>query len=128
MQLDLFKFFGYEAKVEMRKWPVWKLVITDPSRVATLKTKDGDPKTGIYTDSVSHLINASAFDVIDLLFGKHQFEVFLDKTGIDYKIDIKLEGPLRDLNVVKRELNKNGLDLLHEEKNMKVLVISDPVF
>jgi len=128
MQLDLFKFFGYDAKVEIRKWPVWKLVVTDPTRVAALKTKGGDPKTSIYTNSVSHLINASAFDVIDIIFGEHQGEIFFDKTGIDYKMDIKLEGSLRDMNVVKRELNKNGFDIIQEEKNMKVLVISDPVF
>lgn len=126
MQLDLFKFFGYEAKLEMRKWPVWKLVVSDPNQVASLKTQGGDPKTSVYTDSFSQLINASAFDVISMIFGEHQFDFFFDKTGIDYKMDIKFEGSMRDMNTVKRELNKNGFDLVKEDRNMKVLVISDP--
>lgn len=128
MQQDLYKFFGYQVKVETRKWPVWKLVVTDLNRVAGLKTKGADAKTAVYSGSLNHLINASSFDLMILIFGEHQLETFFDQTGINYKIDIKLEGSMSDINVVKRELNKNGFDIIQEEKEMKVLVIRDSVF
>jgi hypothetical protein len=102
------------------------LVVTDPVRVAALKSKGGDPKTSVFDGTQYHMINTSAFDLMRALFGD-RLDTYFNKTGIDFKIDIKLEGSMTDMKEAKRELNKNGFDIVKEEKDMKVLVIRDSV-
>ncbi len=102
-------------------------MVSDPQKVISLRTKGADAKTSIYTNTLHHLINASTSQLAMVIFGEHQFDIILDETAIDYKIDVKLEGSLRDMDMVKKQLNANGFDIIRGEKQMKVLIISDPV-
>jgi hypothetical protein len=65
--------------------------------------------------------------LINNIWGFNQDErTFLDETGIQGNIDLEMDCIWTDLNDVKKELRKNGLDLVKGEKKLKVLVIRDP--
>jgi hypothetical protein len=49
----------------------------------------------------------------------------INKTGIEYNIDIDVKAYMKDFNDVKNALNKNGLDLVAGTKLMNAIIVSD---
>lgn len=133
MRNDLNNYFGFEVSVELRTMPCWKLVASAEA-IKKLPTKG--KKHEIAGDGVSSvkLVNlpvggspVKPYSLLAIIWGLHQKEPpFIDATGITSNIDISLEGALTDLNELKKSLNKNGLDLIKGERQMKVIVIRDP--
>jgi hypothetical protein len=133
MQRELNNIFGYDAVVEDRLMPVWKLVAA-PGAAARLKTKGGVSRSvpGIGGDG-----GVSGFSVwnwpmtgfFDLIVHWSEFDPapYVDETGIEGNIDITVDALMTDRSQVIRELRKNGLDLVRSKKMMRVLVIRDPV-
>jgi thiol-disulfide isomerase/thioredoxin len=123
MQRDLENYFGYEAKIEVRKCPYWRLIATEEAK-RKLRTKGGP---AIYQGLPKASFTALNWPISKLLgfIGNHNDGIFSDETGITGNIDIMMDCILTDLNDVKKALEVNGLDLMLGEKQMQVLVIRD---
>lgn len=130
MQSDLKNYFGYEVAVETQRMPYWRLTATEAARMK-LKTKGGtfsinSPKpwqeTNFRNSPIKELIRIIAwYSGIDATPAP-----LLDETGILSNIDIDLDWAKGDFDVCRKALQKNGLDLIQGEKEMKVIVVRDP--
>jgi thiol-disulfide isomerase/thioredoxin len=126
IQNELANCFAYQARVETRQMPYWKLVVKDKEIVAKLKTNEKETFRG---GSPGKIIckNISMRRLIGLLCMKFQNGLpFIDETGIKDNIDITIEGVITNISDIKHGLNVSGLDLVEEFKDMQVLVIKDP--
>jgi thiol-disulfide isomerase/thioredoxin len=128
MQNDLLNYFGYEVRVEYRKFPIWRLVATDEAK-AKLKTKGGSEiykatKTGFTAQ------NWPFATLLSQLYFGFQKDIIYDETGITGNIDITMANdvwPKAWVNIqdAKKALHACGLELMPDQKEMKVLVIKD---
>lgn len=127
MREDLDRAFNYEVSIETKEVPVWKL-IAKPGAIEKLKTKGGaryyTPGTHIagYTlknMEPKYLIGNIAFYMM------HYQPPFLDETGLQDKFDFTLKADMTDIEDVRKEIRKQGLDLVKGTKKMFVLVIRD---
>ncbi len=127
MQRDLQNYFGFDVTVELRMMPCWELVASNIAK-EKLKTKGGRPKfDGDYLSGF-RLTNQPVFHIIKSLWAMHQLgPPFMDRTGISNNIDFVMESGTFDLNDALECLRKNGLDLVKNEKEMKVIVIRNRV-
>ena len=124
MRRDLKNYFSLEAKVEMRKLPCWKIVALKNAE-KILRTKGDTPEWKSTFNGVTFQ-NQPVNSLLVEIWSYFQHEpVFIDETGIDYNIDLKINAVMADMNDIRKELRKNGLDLEKGEKQMKVIVISD---
>lgn len=132
LKQDLHRWFGYDVKVETCKMPYWRLVANDKGK-KSLPTKGGAPTD--LSKSSKYLTPHDRYKIENLPLSNLIYRIayhnikelpILDETGISGNIDIDMDCVFSDMNEVKRELMKNGLDLVKGEKDMKVLVISDP--
>jgi len=125
MRNDLKSYFHFDVKIETRKWPTWDIIVKKDA-VSKLKTKGGDPvvKGDFYSMTIR---NKPLSSLLELIWGynQHDTAVFLDKTGINFNIDLDMNCIWTDFNDIKRELNKNGLDIVRGETEVKVIVIRD---
>lgn len=130
MQQDLERAFGYHAFVEERNMPVWKLV-AKPGIKEKIRTKGGNPvepwnngstAAGFITNNVSM---RTLFSALFYYVNEIHKEAFVDATGITGNIDFTIDADMTDINDIRKELQKQGLDLVKGEKKMKVLVIHD---
>ena len=125
MQKDLNCYFGYDAKIELRLMPYWKLVAYRGAE-AKLKTAGGLEKRE-YTHAGDKLQNVPVNEIINCLWAYQQHEApFINETGIKENIDINLDAILTDLGDVRKALQKYDLDLVKGYKVMRVLVIKQP--
>jgi thiol-disulfide isomerase/thioredoxin len=128
MQSDLHNYFGYESKVEYRKFRVWNLVATEDAK-RKLQTKGGglvykETKTGFMARDwpFETLLNQLSFGFQD--------EIIYDETGIKGNIDINLTDDVWPktwitIQEARKALQACGLDLVPSQKEMKVVVIRD---
>ena len=124
VQNDLKNYFSCDAMVETRKMPYWKITANKKS-ASILKTKGGDPVWGGTFSSVVFK-NQPISSLLLEIWSYHQEDtVFVDETGIKYNIDLNIHCVMTDLKEIKKELQKNGLDLILGEREMKVIVIRD---
>lgn len=135
MRQDLHDYFGYKVSIERRKFPCYYLEATDKAR-KKLKTK-GDKQDSNENYLGLKMVNQPVSDLIAQLWFAKQFisykevdgipqqveNIIIDKTKINGNIDIDLDCELSDLNALKIELNKNGLNLRKGQKEMGVVVI-----
>jgi thiol-disulfide isomerase/thioredoxin len=135
MKNDLMEYFNVKAGLEKITVPVLKLKVVDSNRTANLVSKDQSAKR-LYTElghSVAgfELRNAPIAGVGGLInqiaSGLRQYghQAILDETGIDKKIDIKIDAFMKDMTQVQKALKKNGLELVPDTASMDVLVIRD---
>ncbi|MBL4905768.1 MAG: TlpA family protein disulfide reductase [Flavobacteriaceae bacterium] len=127
MQRDLQNYFNYDVNVETRLMPYWR-VITTKNTNKKLITKGEE--TAIRGDSYQNieLINIPMEKLISIMWGYHQIEPpFIDETGIKQNIDITLKGNLTKFKEFRQALKENGIELVKSKKEMKVIVIRDPV-
>lgn len=128
MRRDLKNYFGYDAEIETRWMPCWKLVASDMAK-KELKTKGGAPNNIFYASEIGFKksnisVSSGNYSLLANIWAYHQLEPpFIDDTGIDYNIDIELNAIMIDLNDIKRALKEKGLDLIKSSKEMKVIVI-----
>jgi thiol-disulfide isomerase/thioredoxin len=130
VQCDLKKYFPFEATVETRLMPYYKVIATDAAKV-NLKTKGGDYVKDTKTDGYSSIkyVNATMetimYHIESVYNDSLQTYTFFDETGIKGNIDLNIDVPLDDIEGVKKVLRKNGLDAVIAYKEMKVIVIRD---
>ncbi len=123
MQRDLQNYFSMTATVEVKEMPCWRIIAGQKANL--LKTQGGPP---IFTGNFSGFVlqNQPVHSLLLEIWGFFQREpVFIDETGIDYNIDLRIDAVMTDINDVKKALQKKGLDLVPGEKVMKVIVVRD---
>ncbi len=130
MQRDLNNYFNYDVQIETRKVPVYNLVVKD-DRAGRLKTKGGRTKLD-YPDGSYAGINAKNITISQVIqqlvlsrrpASTHEIPIF-DATEIKDNIDIKIDAIFFEDWL--KELQKNGLDVVLTEKDMKCIVVRDP--
>lgn len=131
MQDDLERAFGYTASVEERSMPVWKLVVTSEAK-NSLFTKGGEPffsggrGASFVTGFTMRNIPMRNFLTLLCFYLKGTEErPFIDATAIENNIDINIDADLTNLEDVRKELRRYGLDLVPGNMKMKVLVVKD---
>jgi thiol-disulfide isomerase/thioredoxin len=128
MQDDLERYFGYQASIETREMPCYRLVVTNSKAVADLRTKGGDGRYPT-ADAAGFTVRNVPIQLVMSVIAKYHADKhapMIDETGIDYNIDITLDAMMMDLDDIRRGLKANGLDLIPSRKEMRVLVIRDP--
>jgi thiol-disulfide isomerase/thioredoxin len=126
MKHDLQDYFGIEGEVQLRKCPYWKLVATDQARLS-LKTK-GEPESFKGTFAAGY--TAKNWPIKNLIYQLSNGVLpgnypILDETGITGNIDLTVDWLNNDFDSIKKALEANGLNLVQDEKEMKVLIIKD---
>jgi len=131
MQNDLKNYFGYDVVVETRKMPYWRLVATKEAKVK-IKTKGGpfvisNNGKPYQENSLRNCPMNRFLKLVDFYSGvtSNYSPPLLDETGIDFNIDIDLKWLKGDYMTVRKALQKNGLDLVPGEKEMKCIIVKD---
>lgn len=126
LQQDLKRFYGYDAVIETRTMPYWRLVATPEARLK-LRTKGGREEMIGRIDTGFVMRNIPVSCLIDrrlFHFGiDYSTDFVIDETGIEGNIDITMSGMMINFETIRRALRANGLDLVEGKKEMKVLVI-----
>ena len=130
MQNDLKNYFGYEVSIETRKMPYWRLIASEKAK-AKLKTKGGaEVISSNGKPWQENLLKNQPMSIL-LTVIDYYSEVtingspLLDETGINYNIDIDLDWVKGDYQIIRKALQKNGLDLLPGEKDMRCLIVRE---
>jgi peroxiredoxin len=130
MQQDLQRAFPYQGTVEYRNMPVWMLVLKSGNH-NRLTTKGGTPDNSATREvpaagfAVRNVPVKTFLNTLTRYLAEKETIPFIDGTGITTNIDITIQADLTNLASVKKELNKNGLDLIKATKRMQTLVIRD---
>jgi thiol-disulfide isomerase/thioredoxin len=137
---DLNKYMPFKGKVidkpDANCWIIRKAV---DNAQELIKTKGNEPEYILTTYKVG-VINKTMDEFVNRLNWFWNVEPIYNETGIDIPIDlvIDIEGsstyiperglainsPL-DINILKKQLNKYGLDIIRSTRTMKVLVMTD---
>jgi thiol-disulfide isomerase/thioredoxin len=127
MQTDLENCFGFRGFIEMRRVPVYKLVASDVARKKLITV--GGRQVFEQPNGGKGFIgkNITVQELIGKIRGSAEYPYYkmgiIDETGIAGNIDISIDAVYFDDWL--KELRKLGLDLITDEKDMKVLVIRD---
>jgi hypothetical protein len=123
MQKDLETYFGFEASIEIRKFPSWRL-LSSAGTSAKLCTKGGAQKMEEIIPHVSlKFSNVPMKTLINYFLYYTNGNWIADETGITQNVDFTSD--FMDFDGMEVYLAKYGLVLIPAEKEMKVLVIKD---
>jgi len=130
MQKDLKTVFKYEVSIESRVTPVWKLV-ANPGAIERLKTKGNKKFTTPGTHAAGFTLTNWPSEILIEELGfylkeRYRGELFVDDTGLTGNIDFTIEADMTNLEDIRKELQRQGMDLVKGEKVMKALIIRDP--
>lgn len=132
MQCDLMAFFNVQAQIEKVQVKCLKLRIVDKKLVGKLITSNQESKRSIRENSIPYtgfILNNAYFNDITRYLKLHLYRLgyqfVIDETASDMKIDLKFNAFLKDLDNIKRELHKNGLDLVEGQIMVDALVFRD---
>lgn len=139
MQRDLKTYFGFDACVETRMMPYWKLSLLSEKKLAIAKSSNQEAAFSMDGSEMPFIFkNAITRDVIWMLAANYGFihndygrlpinqqGAFIDESGVTCKFDFKFDPRLSFDDQVK-QLNEIGFDLRRAYKPMKVVVIRDP--
>lgn len=123
MQKALEQYFNIEVRQEVREMPCY--VLRQLPGAPTLRSKGGPMLNGRATMGRLTLKNIPMATLIHKLWGRYQQDtVFVDKTGIDYRIDITVDALLTDpISRVAQSLRKQGMLLELSREPMTVFVV-----
>ncbi len=134
MQNELKNYFGYNARLESKVVPCYKLVSMSNETLIRLKSKGGTTSRIDSKDLMTHTYtNVTMTEFVKSISKIHlgTGPIIVDSTNIHGNIDIKLENALYNIydwdNLILA-LRRNGLDIQMGEIEMKVLVIGDRHF
>jgi thiol-disulfide isomerase/thioredoxin len=124
---DLNQFFGalYDIEGVKEKRKVKYLALIKKTNNDLIATKGGQPIERADKLSVEFKnVNLSSL-VAALVIPLQGYPPIVDETNYSGNVDLKLDCQLSNLNEVNKELDKYGLKLQEEEKEMEVGVIRD---
>ncbi len=126
LQTELFRCFGFKASVETRSVPCLELR-TIGNAGKNLMTKGGIPDTNGGHAGMT-FTNLPVTALLTFISSYHQTQpAIFDATGIQGNIDITIDAIIPNLEDLKRALLESGLHLVPVNKEMKTLVIRDPI-
>lgn len=121
---DLATFFGYEVMLTRLKMPCWKLLVL-PGLREKLRTKFTEQRIET-TYAGMDFQNVPVTVVLENLnYLRTDDYPYINETGINFNIDLSLEGMMTDPRELHKALRNAGLALVEGEKEMWVLVLSD---
>ncbi|TKC08980.1 TlpA family protein disulfide reductase [Pedobacter frigoris] len=126
MQRDLENYLNYSATIEVRRMPIYRLV-AKPGALEKIKNKGATARSELVDGlgfSVTRCKMSDFLSKIKFSFQNKWIPIF-DETNIADRIDITINAEMKDMEAVKKELQKNGLDIVVGEREFKVLVIRD---
>jgi hypothetical protein len=124
MQDDLKKLLGYNVYQEYRTQKC--LVLTADKNARLPANKSSTPKI-IYNAGGSSVINHPFKDLFEIIQHYNQDKIILDETGITGNVDVTLQAQMNDIGALNQALMKYGLHLEYKDRQVKMLVIRDPV-
>lgn len=125
MQNDLENCFGYKASIENRPFPCWKMIATDKAK-KSLESKGGKPDFEQIIPKIEYQFTNLPFnDFFRIISAGLYKELMINETGILGNIDIHINCVTTDMEDVKKELHKKGIELIPSTITKKVLVIRD---
>ena len=126
---DLNRFFGkkmgVEGVVEKRKMPVYILVARQPEKITTKGGLRASSRKDNQYSWVNTPLNRIATTLRARLENIEQGIVFLNEVNAESQrpVDMELVVDGKDMQGLKKQLRKYGLDLLLEEREIEVLVL-----
>ncbi|MEB2778595.1 redoxin domain-containing protein [Algoriphagus sp. D3-2-R+10] len=131
MREDLKRFFPHiDAKVESRKIKVYALVQQEGKSYPPSSSTEQSYNANTGLHMTNYPLQGFVYHLNAYFMGISPYPV-MNRTGIDYPIDLELDARLSDPASLKQALLKNGLDLVVREEEVPVLVlrkISEPKF
>lgn len=135
LSLDLVKIWGIESKIEEKVVPVYQLVVSDEKKIRQYKSRTQIKKIVPINVSDGFLCTAISMKKFmiqcrlqDLLHNSPpplKSIPIIDKTNIDYDLDIKFVANLENYESVKEALNKIGLDIILTTQKMACITVED---
>jgi thiol-disulfide isomerase/thioredoxin len=128
MRQDLKRVFKYDVSIENRKFPTWKFIATAQA-IKSLATKGGEKFVTKGSTAAGFTMVNSPGNLLLRLIGYYIDDYktpFIDESGITGNIDFTIDADMTNVDDVRKALKKQGLDLIKEDQEMKVLVIRDP--
>ena len=125
MKQDLNRFFPYEAKIEKRKIRCLVLKrITDVDRICSA---GGNPSKQRVNEQIiirNQSLHSSLYSMLAVA-NSNLSTPLIDKTGYNKNIDITITDKLQNIEQLRKDLNRFGLDLVIAESEIEMLVIRD---
>jgi thiol-disulfide isomerase/thioredoxin len=128
-QQELKNVFGFDVSFERRKFKVCKIIVK-PGGMEKLRTKGGEKVmdlSPIHMKLINVPIETFCQLVIYKLQGPKRLFIDENETGFAGNIDVTLDTIFTDYTETQSALRKVGIDLIEEERELKVMVIRDPL-
>ena len=124
MLQDLNKYSAYEGSI--RKSPVKCLALVRISETHNLLTKGGKSENKLSDPQNPYLRNLPITILVNRIKKIESISVpIIDETGYTNNIDIDLQSGFNDLLLLRKELNKHGLDLVERVRDLDMLYIKE---
>lgn len=126
MKKDLQNYFGYKVAIEQRDMPVWEARAT--RNLEHLHSGGGRQKefSSFGSNDRFGYQNVPVYYLWNTIANLHQEQPpIIDKTGIDFNIDMELDALPTDFDSIIAGLEKQGIKLVKSTKKMKVIVIRE---
>lgn len=130
MLQDLNRIFNLNGRLEKRKMPCRVLVRAEKPGESFV-TRGGKPSRKWPTQAGDAIIlcNQPLSLLVERLNNQHGYQSFmLDETGYTGNVDLELKAPPDNPGLLKKELNKYGLDLIVTERELDVFVLTEKGF
>lgn len=122
LQWELKNYFEEEVEFVKRLMPCW-IVRIAPEAKEKLKSKH-KKYSGSYSHAGLEFNNTQMSQLMDkLCYNLKTDTVFVDETGIDFPIDIKIDALLTDQRDFFNALRKQGMSIDLEKREMEVMLI-----
>jgi thiol-disulfide isomerase/thioredoxin len=122
VQNDLAGYFGYQVQIEKRKLPCYVVRQLYP------KARKLESKEVAFKGALNHggfeYSRIIFSEIMNILAYYNESDIpFIDESGIDYPIDIKVDALLTEQDDFFSALHKAGITISKEEREMSVLVL-----
>jgi thiol-disulfide isomerase/thioredoxin len=120
---DLNRYTAYTGKIEKRLTKCLVLVRTDS--IDRIKTRGGSPSNTLFGEPPYTMHNYPMQNLVSRLNSEDSIRLpVVDETHYTGNIDIQLS-PSDDINILKKELQRYGLDLIEAVRLLNMFVLSD---
>jgi thiol-disulfide isomerase/thioredoxin len=126
MKIDLDRYFGFKSEIKMVRKKCFVLVRTDTVRRFDKKEPGNDSYMSERSDTLiikNMTIRNSLLKFLTLRY-QHLGIPVIDETGFKGKIDLELYASLSNLEQVRKQLHKWGLDLIEAVRPVKIIFIN----
>jgi thiol-disulfide isomerase/thioredoxin len=127
MKNDLKSYFHHDVKIIEKEMPCLSLVVTDQSKIKKISMNILRDKRKWNVESKQNVIVDCPWDDLARQLARYLPFPHLayNDTGLIGTISMMIKGDIDDLDNIRKELNKKGLDLKLSTRKYKVLLISD---